>query len=256
MAEIRKYTVNVPQEKLDRLKRRLDDYEWPTALSDESGWDYGTPQSDIKRFHKHWKDKFDWREHERRLNDLPNFETTVSVDGFGDIDMHFLHYQSEVKGAIPLLFVHGWPGSVLEGVKMAPMLKGGDGKPAFHVVAPSLPNYVWSGPALKRGFGVPKYAEACHKVMMNLGYDQYVVQGGDWGFVICRVLTHQYPKHVKGIHTNWSWAAEPKWTAENPKPEKYSEREMKQMKQGERWSPFGQGKYSPGLLFVLIVGCR
>jgi len=175
------------------------------------------------------------------MNELPQFETTVNVEGFGDIDMHFLHQKSEVKGAIPLLFVHGWPGSFLEATKMIPILKGGDGKPAFHLVAPSLPNYAFSGPMLKRGFSIGRYAEACNKVMLNLGYDQYVTQGGDWGFLITRALAHLYPKHVKAHHVNWAWAAKPEFTAENPEPE-YSEREKRQMKQGERWYPFGTGE--------------
>lgn len=122
-------------------------------------------RADIKRFYDHWKDSFDWRRHEKWMNDtFSQYETTVNVDGFGDIDMHFLHQKSDVEGAIPLLFCHGWPGSFLEVTKMLPMLKGGDGKPAFHVVAPSLPNYAFSGPCLKRGFGIGQYAEACHKV--------------------------------------------------------------------------------------------
>lgn len=242
MAQIRRYTIDIPQAKLDRLKRRLDDYQWPTELEDDPAWDYGTPDKDIRRFYQHWKDKFDWRDHEKKLNELPNFETTVDVDGHGSVDVHFLHFKNDAPNAIPLLFVHGWPGSVLECVKMAPMLKGGDGKPAFEVVAPSLPNFTFSGPALKRGFGIAKYAEACHNVMLALGFDQYVVQGGDWGFLICRTLSAKYPQHVKGIHTNWSWASEPKWTAENPKPASYSERELDQMKQGERWNPFGTGR--------------
>jgi pimeloyl-ACP methyl ester carboxylesterase len=95
---------------------------------------------------------------------LPQFMTTVTVDSFGDIDMHFIHQKSDVKGAIPLLFCHGWPGSFLEVTKMLSSLKGGDGKPAFHVVAPSLPNYVFSGPCRKRGFGIGQYAEAMHNV--------------------------------------------------------------------------------------------
>lgn len=111
--------------------------------------DADQPRSDIKRFVHHWRHKFDWRAQESKLNELPNYEVTVNVDGFGPIDMHFLHQKSDVKGAIPLLFVHGWPGNFLEVSKMLPLLKGGDGKPAFHVVAPSMPNYVFSGPMLK-----------------------------------------------------------------------------------------------------------
>ena len=128
MPEIRQYKIDVPQVKLDRLKQKLEHYEWPTELEDV-GWDYGPPQKDIKRFYNHWKDKFDWRAHEKKMNDtLPQFETTVNVEGFGDIDMHFIHQKSDVEGAIPLCFVHGWPGSFLEVTKMLPLLKGGKRK--------------------------------------------------------------------------------------------------------------------------------
>lgn len=85
----------------------------------------------MKRFVDHWRNKFDWRAHEKKINELPNFEVTVDIDGFGPVDMHFLHQKSDVPGAIPLCFVHGWPGSFLEVTKALPLLKGGDGKPAF-----------------------------------------------------------------------------------------------------------------------------
>ena len=103
------------------------------ASSDRSG------RKDIKRIVEHWRTKFDWRAHEKKLNELPNFEVQVDIDKHGPVDMHFVHQKSDVSGAIPLLFVHGWPGSFLEVTKILPLLKGGDGKPAFHVVAPSLP---------------------------------------------------------------------------------------------------------------------
>lgn len=128
--------------------------------------------ADVRRFVDHWRTKFDWRAHEKRMNELPNFKTTVEVKGFPSIDMHFVHQKSGVEGAIPLLFVHGWPGSFMEASKILPLLKGGNGKPAFDVVVPSLPNYGFSGAALKKGFGIGQYAEACHNVMMALGYDQ------------------------------------------------------------------------------------
>jgi len=210
---------------------------WHTAVSSVNHspwWRLRRLSADVKRFVEHWRTTFDWRAHEKWMNSFPQFETTVHVDGFGDIDMHFLHQKSNVKDAIPLLFVHGWPGSFLEVTKMLPMLKGGDGKPAFHVVAPSLPNYAFSSGIFKRGFTIAQYAESCHRVMLALGYHQYVTQGGDWGFLITRALAYLYPKHVKAHHVNWAWAAKPEFTQDNPEPE-YSEREKRQLKQGERW---------------------
>jgi pimeloyl-ACP methyl ester carboxylesterase len=148
-------------------------------------------RTDVKRITDHWLNKFDWRAEEKKINELPQFETQITVDGFGAVNMHFLHQKSDVKGAIPFLFVHGWPGSFLEGTKILPLMKGGDGKPAFNVVAPSLPNYGFSSGVFKvrwlsrpiymvkcliwfkKGFAISQYAEACHKVMLALGYDQY-----------------------------------------------------------------------------------
>ncbi len=103
----------------------------------------------VERLVEYWKTKFDWRAKEKELNSLPHFITQISVEGFDPLDIHFIHQKSEVKGAIPLLFVHGWPGSFLEVTKILPLLKGGDGRPAFHVVAPSLPNYVFSSGVTK-----------------------------------------------------------------------------------------------------------
>ncbi|EME78691.1 uncharacterized protein MYCFIDRAFT_63545 [Pseudocercospora fijiensis CIRAD86] len=242
MSVIKEYTIDVPQQKIDRLKKRLDDTDFPSELEGNPAWDYGSPLADIQRLVEYWRTKFDWRAHEKKLNELPNFEVQVSVDKHGPVDMHFVHQKSDVQGAIPLLFVHGWPGSFLEVTKMLPYLKGGDGNPAFHVVAPSLPNYGFSGPALKPGFNLARYAEACHKVMLALGYNEYVTQGGDWGFLITRALAHLYPTSVKAHHINWAWAAKPEEFVNGTKPEpEYSEREKKQMALAERWNPFGMG---------------
>jgi pimeloyl-ACP methyl ester carboxylesterase len=110
-----------------------------------------------------WKTKFDWRAKEKELNALPNFMTEITVDGFDPIDIHFVHQKSDIEGAIPLLFTHGWPGSFLEVTKMLPLLKGGNGKPAFHVVAPSLPNYAFSG-------GVNKVLQNASEKQKNISH--------------------------------------------------------------------------------------
>lgn len=109
------------------------------------------PRKDIKDLTKYWLEKFDWRAVEKKLNELPHFITPITVEGFNPLDIHFIHQKSDVKDAIPLLFVHGWPGSFIEVTKLLPLLKGGDGKQAFHVVAPSLPNYGFSGRVAKVG---------------------------------------------------------------------------------------------------------
>lgn len=116
---------------------------------------------------------------EAKLNELPNFHRSVKVEGFVDLDIHYLHQPSESPDAIPLLFVHGWPGSYIEVAKMLEPLRNGSNGVAFHVVAPSLPNFGWSQGVRKRGFGLAQYAETCDQLMQSLGYSQYVTQGGD-----------------------------------------------------------------------------
>lgn len=161
MPEITPYTVSVPDAKLQRLKQKLELADFPQHELEDAGWKYGAPLADIKRLAARWKDKFDWRSIEKDLNKLPHFMTKIAVEGFGDLDIHFLHQESEVKGAIPLLFVHGWPGSFLEVARMLPLLKGGDGKPAFNVVAPSLPSYCFSQGVKKVGYMSPTSGIRC-----------------------------------------------------------------------------------------------
>ena len=175
----------------------------PDELED-SGWDYGAPLADIKRLVAYWKSGYDWRQHERRINStLPQYTTDVEVDGFGTINVHFVHQESDAVNAIPLLFCHGWPGHFLEVSKILPdLVKGGKDAPAFHVVAPSLPNFGFSQGVSRRGFALQQYAEVCHKLMVKLGYGQYVTQGGDWGYAITRFMGRQYPHACHGSHVN------------------------------------------------------
>ena len=228
------FTISIPEATLSRLKQKLALTDLPER-SVESSWKYGAPLSDIKRMKEHWETKFDWRAQEARLNQLPQFRSKITVEGFEPIDLHFVHQTSDVAGAIPLLFCHGWPGSFLEATKLLPLLKGGgNGKPAFHIVAPSLPNYGFSSGTYAPSFALGQYAECLHKLMLSLGYDQYVTQGGDWGFLITRTLAHKYPRHVKACHVNWIFAAAPTWTAEVPEPE-YSEREKAALGRAQEW---------------------
>lgn len=169
------YTIAVPNVALNDLSQRLSLARFPSQLDGPDHWDFGTSVSDVKRLAAYWKDGFDWRKAEAKLNELPNFRTSVDVEDFGLVDLHFVHQVSPVKGAIPLLFSHGWPGSFIEVQKLLPLLKGEatSDSPAFHVVAPSLPNFGFSAGIDKKGFTLTKYAEAFHKLMLKLGYNQY-----------------------------------------------------------------------------------
>ncbi|KAH8805611.1 Alpha/Beta hydrolase protein [Xylogone sp. PMI_703] len=203
------YKIDVPESSIQNLKTKLSLAEFPDEL-EAAEWDLGVPLADLKRLVKGWE-QWDWRPAERKLNEIPQYHTEIKVDGFDPLDIHFVWQQSEVKNAIPLLFVHGWPGSFIEVQHILPLLAKSGG-PAFHIVAPSLPNYGFSEGVKKRGFAAAQYAETCHKLMLQLGYDEYVTQGGDWGFYITRAIAKLYPKHCKANHLNMLRADPPTFT--------------------------------------------
>jgi hypothetical protein len=146
---------------------------------DEAGWEYGAPLADIKRLTEYWENGFDWRAQEAKLNELPNFRKGIKVDGFHEVDIHYVHQKSQSPDAIPLLFIHGWPGSYIEVTKLLSALQQSTNGVSFHVVAPSLPNYGWSQGVKQNGFGLKQYATVCHNLMISLGYDHYVTQGAN-----------------------------------------------------------------------------
>ncbi|KAJ5647153.1 Alpha/beta hydrolase fold-1 [Penicillium lividum] len=202
MTTITPFTIAVPDEHIRQLNQKLEQATFPDEL-DAAGWDMGVPLVDMKRLVITWRETFDWRAQEKKLNDqLKQFTVPVTVDDFGDLDIHVVHHRSGNPRAIPLLFIHGWPGNFLEVTKLLPLLTKDDHGPAFNVVAPSLPNYGFSQGVQKRGFGLAQYTETVHKVMIALGYDKYIVQGGDWGSIIARTLATNYSKHVSAVHLN------------------------------------------------------
>ncbi|KAL2801450.1 Alpha/Beta hydrolase protein [Aspergillus keveii] len=198
------FQINVPDADIERLRQKLDAATFPDELG-SAGWDMGVPLDEIKRLAAYWRNGFDWREQETKLNkQFSQFTVPVSVEGYDDLKIHYLHHTSQIAGAIPLLFIHGWPGSFIEATKIIPPLTSGDeGKPAFSVIAPSLPNFGFSSLVKKRGFGLKQYAEALHNLMTTLGYKEYVIQGGDWGSFIARTMAQKYPNHTKAIHLNF-----------------------------------------------------
>ncbi|KAK1220538.1 hypothetical protein PQX77_016678 [Marasmius sp. AFHP31] len=233
------YKISVPDESLALLRKKLELASLPDEL-DDAGRDYGVPLADIKRLVSRWKDGYDWRKHEKALNDeLPQFTRDIEIDGFGVLNIHYVHKESEAKNAIPLLFAHGWPGSFIEVRKILPLLTSGT--PSFHVVAIGQPGYGFSEAPKKKGFSIPQYAELGHKLMLALGYDEYgqlsielslvalstykllsVTQGGDWGYSVTRAISSTYgPRHAKAWHTNVQFGNPP----ESDPPEGYTEAE-------------------------------
>ncbi|PIL23387.1 hypothetical protein GSI_14698 [Ganoderma sinense ZZ0214-1] len=207
------FKLAVPDADIDLLHKRLDLVRFPDEL-DGAGWNYGAPLADVKRLAAHWKSGFDWRKAEAKINELPMFTRDIEVDGFGTLNVHYIHQVSDVKGAIPLLFVHGWPGHFLEVRKLLPLLTaGGKDQPSFHVVAPSLPGFGFSEAPHKPGFKGQQYAELLNKLMLSLGYGEYVYQGGDWGHILgTHTIFHYGHKHVKAWHTNLPFPNPPTFT--------------------------------------------
>ncbi|KAG6855800.1 hypothetical protein H0H87_010753 [Tephrocybe sp. NHM501043] len=168
------FTIAVTDAQLSLLKKKLDLTTFPDEL-DDARWEYGAPLVDIQRLVGYWKDGFDWRKHEAALNiELPQFMRDLEVEGFGTLNVHYVYKKSEVKGAVPLLFVHGWPGSFIEVRKILPLLiQASADHPSFHVVAISLPGFGFSSAPTKKGFSIGQYAEVAHKLMIALGYEEY-----------------------------------------------------------------------------------
>ncbi|RYP20234.1 hypothetical protein DL765_002908 [Monosporascus sp. GIB2] len=215
---IKPYQIAIPDSAIERLKTKLSLATFPGETTFSNDWKYGAPLDEIRRLAKVWLEKYDWRQAEAELNRLPQFTTTLSVEGHEEaLRIHFIHQKSERPNSIPLLFCHGseagyqGPGSFIEVTKILPLLTSSDkgDEPTFHVVAPSLPNYGFSQRTSKPGFGIPQCAEVCHKLMLQLGYNKYVTQGGDWGFFVTRAMGILYPSHVLASHINFILALAP-----------------------------------------------
>ncbi|OSX56462.1 hypothetical protein POSPLADRAFT_1062619 [Postia placenta MAD-698-R-SB12] len=204
------FQINVSDADIEFLHKKLELTRFPDEL-DEAGWNYGAPLADVRRLVARWQDGYDWRKVEAEINAIPQFTRDIDVDGFGTLNIHYIHQRSSVATAVPLLFVHGWPGHFLEVRKMLPILTAASpDHPSFHVVALSLPGFGFSEAPKKKGFRGLQYAEVANKLMLALGYNEYVVQGGDWGYYVCKVLVGEYgTKTVKAWHTNTPVAGPP-----------------------------------------------
>ena len=199
--EIRSFRVDVPEEQLVDLRRRIAATRWPESetVADQS---QGVPLDMIQKLARHWMTDYDWRTCEASLNALPQFIT--EIDG---LDIHFIHVRSKHEDALPLIVNHGWPGSIIEQLKIIdrltdPTAHGGDAEDAFHVVIPSMPGYGFSGKPTSTGWGTERMARAWAELMERLGYSSYVAQGGDWGAFVVDQMGLQAPVELLAIHTN------------------------------------------------------
>ena len=195
------FTIDVPEDALDDLQARLEDTRFPDEL-EGAGWTYGADLAYMRELVAYWRDEYDWREQERRLNRFDHF--TTNIDG---LDIHFIHQRAANPDALPLLVLHGWPGSFVEFHKIIepladPASHGGDPADAFHLVIPSLPGFGFSDRPREAGYTPERMAETFAKLMARLGYARYGLQGGDYGSLIGRVIGRIDEEHVAGIHLN------------------------------------------------------
>jgi pimeloyl-ACP methyl ester carboxylesterase len=207
--KIQPFLVQVDAATVADVQERLARTRWPDEL-DGTDWAYGTDRSFLQDLCRYWRESFDWDRFEKRCNAWPQFTTTI--DGQ---QIHFLHARSPEPNARPLLLTHGWPGSVAEffdvlGPLCDPARYGGDPNDAFHVVAPSLPGFGFSGPTTEPGWDAHRVARAFADLMGDLGYERFYAQGGDWGSLITMSLAGQFPERVAAAHVNLLVCGPPK----------------------------------------------
>ena len=207
-APILPFEIQVSDAAIEDLQRRLASTRMPDQLA-QTSWEYGTDSSYLAELLSYWQNDFDWREQESQLNQFDQFKT--EIDG---LDMHFIHQRSENPDAIPLMVVHGWPGSVAEFTKIIgpltdPVAHGGNIADSYHVIAPSLPGFGFSEKPNQPGYSPEKFAHMLAALMERLGYEQYAIAGGDWGAIINRYLANNYADRLIGLHSNMVLANPP-----------------------------------------------
>ena len=205
---VRPFQVNVPEAELDELRRRINATKWPEreVVSDAS---QGVQLATIQKLARYWAEDYDWRKVEARLNALPNYVT--EIDG---LEIHFIQVRSKHDDALPLIVTHGWPGSIIEQLKIIdplvnPTAHGGKASDAFHLVIPSIPGFGFSGKPTATGWDPAHIARAWVELMKRLGYTRFVASGGDWGAMISDVMAAQAPPGLLGIHITWPFMVPP-----------------------------------------------
>src|ERR1051325_10159726 len=198
---IRPFQFNFSDPELADLRRRVNATKWPERelVADAS---QGVQLATMQKLAKYWGTDYDWRKGEAKLKAVPHFITEIN-----GLDIHFIHVRSKHENALPMIVTHGWPGSIIEQMKIIepltnPTAHGGTAEDAFHLVIPSLPGYGFSGKPTKPGWNPVSIAKAWATLMQRLGYTKYVAQGGDWGNAVSEVMALQQPPGLLGIHTN------------------------------------------------------
>ena len=232
------FDIRIADEQIADLNQRLDNTRWPDQLND-SNWSYGVDLDYLKSFCSYWRHQFDWRSQEKALNRFSHFRTEID----GQL-LHFIHQPSRYAGARPLIITHGWPGSVVEFMKIIepltdPVSHGGHERDAFHVVCPSIPGFGFSPAAAEPGMEPRRVASLQVQLMESLGYDGYIAQGGDWGSMISTEMARQDRARCAGLHLNMVVALPPSENAMDG----LSPQEAHNMQTSEAFSKEGMGYF-------------
>lgn len=229
---IRNFNVHIDQDKLDDLKLRLERTRWPDEI-ENSGWKYGAGMNFMRELHHYWLYGFDWRVTESEINRFDNYIASIN-----DHEVHFIHRKGAGEKSIPIIITHGWPGSFLEMLKLVPLLTRHP-ELTFDVVVPSMPGYGFSSKPHKEGCNVGFMADLWVKLMHELGYEKFAVQGGDFGAGVAAALAYNYPECVIGMHLNYI----PGNYVPDTSVESLSEEELSFLKTENEWY-FREGGYS------------
>ena len=185
---IKEFEIYVPDEKIELLNQKIDLTRWPDEIED-GRWTLGTDKSFLQEAVRTWRHDFDWRKHEAKLNEVGSFKYKTQ----SGLELHYLHKTSNSKNAIPLLLTHGWPGSVQEFLKIIPLLTEGREGIEFNVVCPAIPGYGFSDKPTELGMNSEEVAKLENELMLSLGYNKYIAQGGDWGATITKWIAELFP---------------------------------------------------------------
>lgn len=250
-AAIHPFKLSIPQKDLDDLQTRLRLTRWPDK-EPVNDWSQGAPLSKVQDLCDYWQTSYDWRRCEQMISSLPQFITTID-----NVEIYFIHIRSKVPEALPMLLIHGWPGSILEFRDVIeplvdPQAHGGDSEDAFHLVIPAIPGYAFSSKPKEAGWGFERVGKAFSELMQRLGYAEtgWVAQGGDFGADIVAALGHQSPKGLKSIHMNSIF---PDVAKELQTPAKDEEgvalaRRLDERWSGDEWGYFEQQRTRPQTL--------